>query len=151
MGYNSRVVYDRLVNVFLDVASLIVWFLSVGAIARAECSKEEAMQAEATASQLKDWNEVYDSYRKYSHCDDGAIAEGYSESISQLLATKWDLLNSFEKVAKKDKKFKDFVIKHIDQTMDEEARVKILDNATKHCPSKSNILCKRISGAAKSQ
>ncbi len=130
---------------------LFIIFLSVGTHVRAECSKEDAIQAEAKAAQLKDWNEVYSSYKKYSHCDDGAIAEGYSESISQLLAKKWDQLESLEKTIKKDKKFKDFVIKHIDQTIAEDARVDILSNTTNRCPSKSKDLCKKILAAAKNK
>lgn len=115
----------------------------------ATCSQNEAMQAEVNAPILKNWNEIYDSFIKYSHCDDGAIAEGYSESVSQVLANHWDQLNKLEKLIKKNKKFGTFVLKHIDQTIADEARLKIIDNALKQCPSKSKVLCKEISSSAK--
>ncbi len=128
---------------------LLITFLSVSTYVQAECSKDDAMQAEAKAAQLKDWNDVYESYKRYSHCDDGAIAEGSSESVSQLLGKKWDQLSNLEKIIKKDKKFKDFVIKHVDQTIADDVRVEILNNTSKHCPSKSTALCRKISSAAK--
>ena len=42
-----------------------------------QCSREEAIQAEATASLLATWSDILGSFRKFGHCDDGAIAEGY--------------------------------------------------------------------------
>ncbi len=128
---------------------LVLALLTMSVITRAECSKDEAMQAEATAAQLKSWNEVYGSYKKYSHCDDGAIAEGYSESMSQMFANHWDQFGDFEKLIKTDKKFENFVIKHIDQTIAKENAVKIAENARKHCAKKSKQLCKKIESASK--
>lgn len=115
----------------------------------ASCSQSEAVQAEANAAILKNWNDIFDSFRKYSHCDDGAIAEGYSESVSQMLANHWDQIDKLEKLIKKNTKFGDFVIRHIDQTIADDARLKIVDNALKRCPSKSKVLCKKISFSAK--
>lgn len=117
----------------------------------ASCSQNEAMQAESSASLLKSWNEIYDSFIKYAHCDDGAIGEGYSESISQILANHWDQLKILEKLIQKNKNFGTFVLKHIDQSIAEDTRLKILNNALKRCPSKSKVLCKKITSSAKSR
>jgi hypothetical protein len=58
-----------------------------------KCTKTEAMEAEKEADSLKDWDQVYRSYKRFSQCDDGAIAEGYSESITKLLAEDWKSSN----------------------------------------------------------
>src|SRR5258708_37011606 len=58
-----------------------------------KCPKGEAMEAEKQAGSLKDWDQVYRSYKRFSQCDDGAIAEGYSESITKLLAEDWKSSN----------------------------------------------------------
>lgn len=123
--------------------------LSLGLMAHADCSKEEAIKAEAGAAQLKDWHEVYEAFKNYSHCDDGAIAEGYSESVSQLLANNWDQLAFLEAAIKKDKKFEGFVLKHIDQTIAKENNEKIIENASKKCSKKSKDICKKITSVAK--
>ena len=51
------------------------------------------MQAEATASSLITWPEILGSFRTFGHCDDGAIAEGYSVSIVGMLADRWTQFN----------------------------------------------------------
>ncbi len=112
------------------------------------CSKIESIQAEVQASTLRTWNEIHISFTRYSFCDDGAIAEGYSESISQMLANHWDQLNELDIHVKKDAKFYDFIIKHIDQTISDDVRSKILENAQKRCQPKYLFLCKKITSRA---
>ncbi len=115
----------------------------------AECTKDEAIQAETAAATLRSWNEIHSAFKKFSHCDDGAIAEGYSESVSQMLANHWDQLSSLEKQIKTDQKFEDFIIRHINQTIAKENAIKIVENAHKRCPKRSKKLCKKIETAAK--
>jgi hypothetical protein len=50
------------------------------------CSEQEAAQAEMETDALKSWDSVYTFYRKFSHCDDGAVAEGVSDAVVKLLA-----------------------------------------------------------------
>jgi hypothetical protein len=50
------------------------------------CTDERGARAEREASSLENWAAVYRSYQEYQGCDDGAISEGYSESVSRLLA-----------------------------------------------------------------
>jgi hypothetical protein len=115
----------------------------------AECSPEQAMEAETTASVLKDWDSVYKAFKKYAKCDDGAIAEGFSESISQLLANQWDSLGNLERLIKSDRKFGDFVVRHVDQTISADTALKIHENIEKRCPPKSRAFCKRIDPSSK--
>jgi len=123
--------------------------LSVHSVYRAECSKEEAIQAETIASTLKNWEEVHAAFKKFAHCDDGAIAEGYSESISQLLANHWNQLGDLKKLLKTDRSFEAFILTHIDQTITKENTAKIVKNAKSNCPKRSLSLCKKIESAAR--
>ena len=52
-----------------------------GSAQEKECTREEAITAEATASGLRSWPEILESFRKFAHCDDGAIAQGYQVAI----------------------------------------------------------------------
>jgi len=36
---------------------------------------EETIRAEDQAPSLKSWNEPYEAYRNFSHCDDGVVSE----------------------------------------------------------------------------
>ena len=82
------------------------------------CSQKEAMQAETATDSLKTWNSVYRFYKQFSHCDDGSVAEGVSDAIAKLLSNHWDSLHDFVKLASDDKGFEDFVIRHVDETID---------------------------------
>lgn len=128
---------------------LILSQLSIASQSFADCSAAKSAEAEKTASSLKSWDEVYNSYSKYLPCDDGAIGAGYSESISQLLANEWSHIDKLGKLTKNDNKFEKFVIKHIDETTSAEVNRKILKNSTENCPMHLKLLCSKISTEAK--
>jgi hypothetical protein len=112
------------------------------------CTKSEAMQAEQDIDFLKQWDDVYRWYRKFSHCDDGAIGEGYSDAVGKLLANHWANLNRLRVLAAKDKAFERFVVKHIDETLSADALRLIIENAQSDCPAGAQRLCKSIRTAA---
>jgi len=119
-----------------------------GRIAGRVCTKEEAFQAENDTDNLKDWESVYRSFKRFSHCDNGAIAEGYSVAVGRLLADYWKQFKRLQTLCLKNKEFRRFVIKHIDETLSVEVLQKIIDNARLHCPSNARQLCKNIRAAA---
>jgi hypothetical protein len=80
----------------LVLLGLVLFFITsafASDAATKKCTKTEAMEAEKEADSLKDWDQVYRSYKRFSQCDDGAIVEGYSESITKLLAEDWKSSN----------------------------------------------------------
>src|SRR6266851_7181874 len=81
------------------------------------CTGEQAKKAEAEADQLKGWNAVYRSFVRYGHCDDGAIAEGYSDSVAKLLANHWAEIQDLRKLTLESPEFSNFVLRHIDELM----------------------------------
>lgn len=59
------------------------------------CTRTDAIAADESISHLRDWTEIYDSFKAFSHCDDGYIAEGYSDAVAETLANKWNLESIF--------------------------------------------------------
>jgi hypothetical protein len=112
------------------------------------CAPEEARQAEAETDHLRDWGSVHRSYERFSHCDDGSIAEGYSDAVAKLLADHWDQFSRFVQLVSSDKRFAPFVVKHIDETIPREVLLKILKNAHSRCPAGRKGLCEQIAHAA---
>src|SRR5271157_3992972 len=109
------------------------------------CTVQEAIQAEEQASSLKSWDEVYEAYRNFSHCDDGAISEGYSDSISRLLSEEWRSTNRLNQLISNDGNFERFVLKHIDELMSPSQTAMIRENTEKKCPLHAKPLCQVIS------
>lgn len=113
------------------------------------CSKAEAIEAESSASRLSNWEDIYKSFMKFRHCDDGAIAEGYSDSVVRMLADRWSELATLKKLASSDKDFYTFVLRHIDATADKSQVEKILSNSSKRCPKSDSELCSALKAAAR--
>ncbi|AZP31611.1 MULTISPECIES: hypothetical protein [Cronobacter] len=113
-----------------------------------ECSKEKAEAAENAVDNLKTWKAVYESYRRYSSCDEGSIGEGYSEAIIRLLADRWSELPALDALGKRSASFERWVLSHIDSTLGSDDLQKVSDIAKTQCPSGHTALCEKIAAAA---
>ena len=109
-----------------------------------QCSREEAIQAEATASLLVTWPDIYASFRKFGHCDDGAIAEGYSVAIVGMLADRWGQLAELDKALSSAPAFRTFLLRHIDATAGQDEFNRLVANAAVRCPRQSAATCEAI-------
>jgi hypothetical protein len=108
-----------------------------------ECTQKEESEAEE-AHLLKDWQSVYNSFKKFAHCDSGAVSESYSDVIGRLLADDWKNFSKLMGLTESDFYFKRFVIEHLDETIPYDVGEKIFENAQNRCPSDANRLCKLI-------
>jgi hypothetical protein len=131
--------------IFLTLSSMVL----ASALGKKVCTAEEARLAETETNQLRDWGSVHRSYVRFSHCDDGSIAEGYSDAVGKLLADHWDQFSRLAQLVSSDKGFVLFVTKHVDRTIPSDVLLKISKNAYSRCPSGREGLCKKIAQAAK--
>lgn len=111
------------------------------------CTDAEETQAEKAVDSLKTWDQVYRSYKKFAQCDDGAVAEGYSDAVGKLLANDWAHFPRFVRLANADKRFGQFVVRHVDESLPGETLEKISKNARSECPANAKRLCALISDA----
>ena len=101
----------------------ILFFLSLASHAhasqhRTDCSKQGAIAAEKEAVKLDSVVSLYDSYKRFAHCDDGAIAEGYNESVVRILTQQWNRqLIELYRLTSRDERFRAFVLRHINEAM----------------------------------
>lgn len=102
------------------------------------------MKAETSIPKLKNWPDIYKSFIKYNHCDDGGIAEGYSEVIVRTLALDWPQIETLAKIISFDKTFLKFVIKHIDATTAKSDLEKIKNQSITKCPKEALKICPLI-------
>jgi len=115
-----------------------------------ECTDEEAKIAIDQSDQLKDWRSAYEFFKRFGHCDDGAVADGFSDSVAKLLAKDWKHLGVLDRLFSNDKDFKNFVFRHIDETADTDDLKAIVKNAKLRCPSGKATLCKLLEHKARS-
>jgi hypothetical protein len=94
-----------------------------------DCSPEEARAAEQEAAYLRNWDAIYGSYERFKECDDGSVAEGYSESVVTTLRTRWDDIRRLQQLGDEHEGFRPFVLRHIDETVSVDALKEIERNA----------------------
>jgi hypothetical protein len=112
------------------------------------CTDAEEAQAEKAVDSLKTWDQVYRSYKQFAQCDDGAVAEGYSDAVGKLLANDWTHFPRLVRLAKTDKDFERFVVRHVDESLTGDTLQKISKNARTGCPADAHALCTQIADAA---
>jgi hypothetical protein len=112
------------------------------------CTHADAEKADFEASRLRTWDKLYQSYLRYSGCDDGSIWEGYSDSVVQLLAHHWEVLSQALVLFAADAGFYKFVLKHVDPTTKTEDLKMIHVHASHSCPIGGEEYCVQIGKAA---
>lgn len=131
---------------WLLIATLFVFGLGDARADARPCSSRDAFAAEQEASTLKDWDALYRSYEKFSHCDDGAVSEGYSYSVAWLLTGRWEGFGRLLVLAKQSSHFEDFVVSHVNETMSQDDANRLLRNLAE-CSRSGEKLCSRLKSA----
>jgi len=108
-----------------------------------KCTRKAAIAAE-TQTRPKTWAELYISYRHYVQCDDGSVAEAYSDFVGQMLAEQWETIEELNSLSKDHPSFGRFVLRHTDVTISLQQATAIKKNAESNCPVTAQTLCNRI-------
>jgi hypothetical protein len=104
----------------------------------------------SVTSARRDWKILQAHFRMYGQCDDGPIAEGYSDNVVTLLAHNWNFFSELARLARSDSTFLQFVLTHIDATAATEDLQTVQRNALAACPAGNAELCRRIAAQATS-
>ena len=122
------------------------------AVSQNGCSPERYEQADATLiSAARSWRTLLEHQRKFGSCDDGALAEGYSDAVVSLLARHWDQLIVLATLSNQDHAFRAWVIRHIDASASTGDLEMVARRAAKCARnSKTFELCGSIGRAANS-
>jgi len=92
---------------------------------------------------------MYHAFKNYARCDDGAIAEQFSDRVEMLLTNRWPSVREFFDLAASEPEFEKFILNHIDVTTSEKGLSDIAFNATRRCPHEVQALCEKIATKAK--
>lgn len=120
------------------------------AVAHKACPIDMYKRAESSLFDMRDsWPALLEHQSAFSPCDDGALAEGYSDAVVTNFAHRWDQFSVFLTLSKKDPTFRRWAIRHIDATASDEDLKKIMLNANA-CSGDAGAksLCETIHQAA---
>lgn len=127
----------------IGLMTAVLVLAAVEAFGQPVCTREAAAAAQTEAARLTTWASLYSSFRAYGQCDDGAIAEGYTESVMKLLTEEW---SSISKLAPlwSHADFRSFIKRHMNETYSKQAAETALDNTTRQCPIEHRIICDEL-------
>lgn len=115
------------------------------------CSPEMSDQAVSSLKEAeKNWGALLAHQKKFISCDDGELAEGYSDAIVKLFSKQWSQFADFVSISKKSPDFKIWAIDHIDSTASTDD-LRLVEHNAAIClgGEKVALICKAIEESAK--
>ena len=119
---------------------------AASAASRRNCDAKVERQAHAQP-EPNDWNALYRLFKQFGACDAGSMGERFSADVAHLFSTQWNRLDALNHLAA-DKAFEEFVLRHIDTTLDEDDLLHLTDNSKSGCPAGQNRICRLIHARA---
>lgn len=129
------------------VFAFLLCCIEVAFAQTATCDAREATEAESVVGTATSWRQLHDYFAEYEACDDGAVGEGFSESVTILLADHWASVDELRLMVRSDPNFRRFVLRHVDESVPEERLKAIARNAGNRCPRNLKMLCRDIQSA----
>jgi len=119
------------------------WFCTPVAFAD-ECSQQNGFIAEAATDHLNTWKKVARARKQFANCDDGGVAEGFSDAIARLLARHWAQIPALVSLIHTQPTFESFVLAHLNESDDFDDLKTIRTLATHQCPPTAMNLCAKL-------
>jgi hypothetical protein len=124
---------------------ILIFFIAMPAvISGQECTNEQARKSETIAAYLKTWDEVFGAWKDFKHCDDGAIAEGFSDSVTKILSEKWTENGHLIELIESNPQFEKFIVVHINRTVPRERLTAIRHLAKMQCINATPQFCLKV-------
>jgi hypothetical protein len=115
-----------------------------------QCTELDGYAAEKVASYIDSWKDMHFAFQEFRQCDDGGVAEGFSEADARLMSDHWSNLSDGLAFLRTDPSFKRFVISHLDETDNNADLVKIDRLARTACPAAAKSFCAELHSHLKS-
>jgi hypothetical protein len=115
-----------------------------------ECTSSAAYAAEMVTDYLDSWKNVATAFKQFRKCDDGVVAEGFSDAVARLLADHWDQLPALVQIAGSTPGLEGFVLRHLNETTNLSDVQKIAKLARDSCPKSADSLCVKIAAKLRS-
>ncbi len=132
------------------VAALLMGSASGARASAASCTRADQDAIASALPRLTTWSAIHAYVTIYApRCDDGWMAEGYSDVVVKTLASQWARVGDLARLAERDPAFRAFVIRHVDATTDRGDLRAVLANADRRCPRELTELCAALRTAAK--
>lgn len=114
------------------------------------CSIDMDKRADASLTMASaSWSSLLKHQRTFAACDDGYLAEGYSNAVVGLFAHRWDHFGEYVALSERHPAFGLWAVRHIDATATDDELRSVMRNAA-NCIGdvKTKAVCKAVGQAA---
>lgn len=115
------------------------------------CSTDMYQRADASLLEAAaGWGSLLRHQKAFGACDDGALAEGYSDAVVTLLANRWDQFYAFVILSARNPAFRRWAVRHVDASASTDDLKKVARNAAR-CSGNAEAkdLCGEVGKAAR--
>jgi hypothetical protein len=124
---------------------LVGLLLIGGSVSAKQCTRLDANQADAVLDYLDSWKNVHLAYTQYLRCEVNlGIFEGFSNAVSHLLQNDWARVGELSAIIRSDAHFETFVLRHVDETIEDEDRRRLDEFARDHCVPEAVPFCAKL-------
>lgn len=128
---------------WLRSASLVLMMLPLVPVAQANGITHDEMVLRAA-----NWHDLYAIYKRLGRTADGVVAGAFTDKVSELLADQWSTASDLERIVRRDKAFRKFVLANINEAVTADRAKRIESNAATACPdSATQTLCDQLLNA----
>jgi hypothetical protein len=125
-------------------------FTCAAAVAFAQdkpCTPADAANAEKAIDRVVNWDQLYKSYQDHRHCDNGPVAEVFTEALLRCLV-EWKQVDSLAKTMERDKDYNAFVVRHLRAATPEDQK-SVYSRAKMNCPKGLDGWCTALADTSK--
>ena len=120
--------------------AVVLLFSACAAFAQdKQCSPAEASAAEKAIDRVVNWDQLYKVYREFGHCDQGPVAEVFTEALMRCLV-EWKKVEVLANWMAQDKDYNAFVVLHLRKATPEDQK-SVYSRAKMSCPKGLDQWC----------
>lgn len=138
----------NLLRITLASACLALGAGSIACAADKPCTKADAANAEKAIERSNNWNQLYKSWQDYRHCDTGAVADGFTDSLMRLMV-EWKGVDALAAAMQKDPEFKEWVHARLKSPAAKDDQPTVYSRAKASCPAGMDTFCAELADAVK--
>lgn len=110
------------------------------------CSKADAANADKAIDRVTSFGQMQKAWQDWRHCDNGAVAESFNESLFRLLVD-WKDVPSLVGTAQASPQYKQWVMARVKDAPKDDRKA-VFSRARTACPAKLDAFCAELVEAA---
>lgn len=112
------------------------------------CTKADAANGAKAIERDNNFNQLYKSWQDYRHCDTGALAEAYTDSLLRLMV-EWKSVDALAAAMQKDPEFKEWVYARLKSPAAKDDQPAIYSRVRSSCPKAMDAFCAELAESVK--